>query len=127
MDIHPLFWNLQKNDEEITGLGQAEAEARYVDGQDNSLAFKEGRSKQDIVLEAIFNVYTFDLVGVAVVFFLLNQPLSAFFSLVIMVLIFYWNISQAFKAKDRLDLQIEQTKPEASVIRDGKLRAIDFN
>ena len=127
MSINSLLQKLDESEEKINGLTQVEAEARYVEGQDNGLAFNEGRSRDDIVREAIFNVYTFDLLGVAVVFFLLDQPLSALFSLVIMVLIFSWNISRAFKAKDRLDLLIEQTKPEASIIRGGKLRAIDFN
>lgn len=126
MSLEAVFRNLE-DEEEISGLSQAEAEARYVEGQANSIAFNKGRSRLDIVKEAVFSVYTFDLAGVAVVFFLLAQPLSALFSLAIMVLIFYWNISHAFRAKDRLDLLIEITQPEASVIRDGKLRAIDID
>lgn len=127
LNIASLLQRLQEHDQEISGLTQAEAEARYVEGQDNSILFNKGRSRRDIVREAIFSVYTFDLISVAVVFFLLNQPLSAFFSLIIMVLIFWWNVSNAFKAKDKLDLLLRQTQPEASVIRDGKLRTINPN
>jgi cation-transporting ATPase E len=125
--IASLYANPQETDDEINGLTQAEAEARYVPGQDNSITFKHGRSKKEIVLSALFNVYTFDLVAVAVVFWLLNQPVSAFLSMLIMALIFAYNISQAFQARDGLDALLKLTRPEASVIRDDKLRAIDPN
>jgi cation-transporting P-type ATPase E len=125
MRFASLLQGPEGKEEAIRGLTQAEAEARYVEGQDNSIAYKEGRSRREIVREAIFNVHTFDLLGVGVVFFLLDQPLSAFFSLVIMGLIFGWNISHAFRAKDKLDLLLEQTAPEASLIRGGALRAVD--
>ena len=127
MSMDSLYTNPQETADEFSGLTQAEAEARYVEGQDNSITFKHGRSKKEIVRSALFNVFTFDLVGVAVVFLLLNQPFSAFFSVLIMVLIFAYNISQAFKAKDKLDSLLELTRPEASVIRDDKLRAVDPN
>jgi cation-transporting ATPase E len=112
---------------EISGLTQAEAEARFQAGQDNSIAFKQGRSRKDIVREAIFSTYTFDLLGIAVVYWLLEQPVSALFSLTILVLLFGWNVSRAFKAKDKLDQLMELTRPEASVIRNSRLRAIDPN
>ncbi|MFN2255097.1 MAG: HAD family hydrolase [Candidatus Promineifilaceae bacterium] len=112
---------------DISGLTQAEAEARYKPGQDNSIAFKHGRTKTEIIRAAVFNVYTFDLLGVAVVFWLLGQPFSALFSITIMVLIFSFNITQAFAAKDELQALFELTRPEASVIRDSKLHAIDPN
>ncbi|MFL7869236.1 MAG: hypothetical protein AB8I58_10430 [Anaerolineales bacterium] len=127
MNFESLLRKPEESAEAITGLSQTEAAARYVEGQDNNIVFKKGRSRRDIVREAIFSVYTFDLLGVAAVFFLLDQPLSAFFSLAIMVLIFGWNISHAFRAKEKLDLLLEQTRPEASVIRGGTLRAVDPN
>ncbi|MFN2139097.1 MAG: hypothetical protein ACK2U5_01365, partial [Candidatus Promineifilaceae bacterium] len=99
---------------DISGLTQAEAEARYQPGQDNSIAFKHGRTKTEIIRAAVFNVYTFDLLGVAVVFWLLGQPFSALFSITIMVLLFIYNISQAFKAKDGLEALLELTEPEVS-------------
>lgn len=127
MSIVSPFTGPAETHDEISGLTQAEAEARYVPGQDNSIAFKQGRSKRDIVRQAIFSVYTFDLIGAAAVFWLLGQPISALFSILIMVLIFSYNINQAFKAKDGLDKLLAFTRPEASVIRDDELRAIDPN
>lgn len=127
MSIASPFTDPAKTEGDLSGLTQAEAEARYVPGQDNSIAFKQGRSKREIVRSAVFNVYTFDLFGAAAVFWLLGQPISALFSIVIMVLIFSYNINQAFKARDGLDALLELTRPEATVIRDGKLHAIDPN
>ena len=65
----------QHKEGELTGLSQVEAEARFVPGQDNSITFKEGRSRLEIVREAIFSVYTYDLLGVAIVFWLLDRPI----------------------------------------------------
>ncbi|MFN2296003.1 MAG: HAD-IC family P-type ATPase [Candidatus Promineifilaceae bacterium] len=126
MSVFHLNTNLVEGTEgEFGGLTQTEAESRYVPGQDNSIVYRQGQSKRDIVQAAILSVYTFDLIGVAVVFWLLDQPISAIFSITIMVLLFSRSISQAFKAKDRLDSLLEQTSPEGSIIRNDKLRAID--
>lgn len=125
MSIASLLPDPQETEGKISGLTQAEAEARYVEGQDNSLSFKGGRTRGEIVRAAVISVYTFDLLGVAAVFWLLNQPLSALFSIVVMVLIFSYNIVQAFKAKDELDALLVLTQPEASIVRDKELRAID--
>jgi cation-transporting P-type ATPase E len=127
MSIVPPIAGQVDSNGEISGLSQAEAEALYVPGQDNHIALKQGRSKREIVREAIFSVYTFDLVGVATVFWLLGQPFSALFSITIMVLLFVYNITQAFRAKDGLEALLELTKPEVSVIRSSKLRAVDPN
>ncbi|MFN2138444.1 MAG: HAD-IC family P-type ATPase [Candidatus Promineifilaceae bacterium] len=123
-NYYPLVGS-QESESDVSGLSQAEAEARYVPGQDNSIAFKRSETRREIVQSAVFSVSTFDLLGAAVVFWLLGQPTSALFSIFIMVLLFVYNIGQAFEAKDRLDQLLELTSPEASVIRDSKLHAID--
>ncbi len=125
MSIVSFSSYLPDPEDEISGLSQAEAESRYIAGQDNSLSFKAGRTRGEIVRAAVFNVYTFDLLSVAAVFWLLNQPFSALFSVAIMLLLFVYNLRQAFQAKDRLDALLLLTQPEVSVIRESKLHAID--
>lgn len=44
MSIASSFAGHGRSGDEIGGLTQAEAEARYVPGQDNGITFKEGRS-----------------------------------------------------------------------------------
>ena len=111
----------------LTGLTQAEAEARYVPGQDNSITFKRGRSRLEIVKEALLSAYTFDLLTVSIALFWLGQTASAIWSIALLLVLFFFNLSLAFRSKAQLETVMARTRPEATVIRDSQVRAIDPN
>jgi hypothetical protein len=110
---------------DIRGLSEAEAESRRLEGQDNVVKFSPERSHRDIIRENTLTIFNVSLVGVAVVQFLLGKPLDGFISLGVAVLNIGINVGQELLAERMLEGVVQETRPQATVIREGVIRSID--
>ncbi len=109
----------------VEGLTEAEAEARRLEGQDNVIQLKPQRTRKQIWQANVYNFLNLNLVGLAGAQLLLRRPLDALLSLGTIALNIGLNVGQEMLARRRL-LEIEQaTRPQATVIREGKVRSID--
>ncbi|MGB5844089.1 MAG: HAD family hydrolase, partial [Anaerolineales bacterium] len=111
----------------ISGLSEAEAEARIQEGLDNTIHFKPTRSKQEIWRENVLSIFNLSLVGLALVQLLFGRPLDALLSLGVLGLNIGVNVFQEYFARLRIKDILLETRPHVTVIRDHTTRSIDAN
>jgi magnesium-transporting ATPase (P-type) len=111
----------------VHGLTEAEAEARWQEGQDNVILLKPPRTRQEMFRENAYTIFNLSLVGLACAQFLLGQYLSAVLSLGTILLNIGLNMFQELFAQRRLREVQEETRPKATVIREKRVRNIDPN
>jgi len=109
----------------VHGLTEAEAEARWQEGQDNVILLKPPRTRQEMFRENAATIFNLSLVGLAFAQFLLGQYLSAVLSLGTILLNIGLNMFQELLAQRRLREVQEETRPKATVIREKRVRSID--
>ena len=109
----------------VEGLTEAEAAARLEEGQDNSIQRQQRRARQEIIRESIFTIFNLNLVGLAFVQGLMGRWLDTLMTIGIMFANVGANLFQEEFARFRLRTIQEETRPQATVIRDGKIRSID--
>ncbi|MGB7096051.1 MAG: HAD family hydrolase, partial [Anaerolineales bacterium] len=111
----------------ISGLSEAEAEARIQEGLDNTIHFKPTRSKQEIWRENVLSIFNLSLVGLALVQLIFGRPLDALLSLGVLGLNIGVNVFQEYFARLRIKDILLETRPRVTVIRDHTTRSIDAN
>ena len=112
---------------EVEGLTEAEAEARRVEGLDNTLHLKPQRSVRRMVAENVRTILNLNLVALAGAQLLLGKPLDGLLSLGTLLLNVVLNVGQEMFAKRRLREVEEATRPQATVIREAKVRSVNLN
>jgi magnesium-transporting ATPase (P-type) len=111
----------------VQGLTEAEAEARRLEGQDNTLPFRPQRPLRKVWQENVFTIFNLNLVGLAFAQLLMGLPLDALLSMGMIVLNAVLNIGQEMLARARLRQVEAATRLRATVIREGTVRSIDPN
>lgn len=109
----------------LTGLSEAEAGAKRLEGYSNTVANKPTRSKKDILRSNTLTIFNISLVGVAFVQLLLGLYWDMLLSLGVALLNVFINVFQEILAIRRLQSLEPATRPSATVIREGKARSID--
>jgi len=109
---------------DVDGLSEGEARARRARGLGNGAPPPTGRSYRQIIGENVFtfiNVSLF-LLGLALV--LLGRPTDALVSTGVVALNVLVSVVQEVRAKRTLDHITLLTRPQATVVRDGRERAV---
>ena len=109
----------------IRGLSQVEAAARYVEGQSNAISFHPPRSRKQIVRENSLTVFNIGLVAIVFVQVLLGKYLDALMSVGVLIFTIGINVFQEEFARIRLRRIMQEARPRAHIIRDGKVRSIE--
>ena len=112
---------------QISGLTEAEASARRtpVDRE----AEKKGEARQfwrALLRKNLLTFYNLDMIGVAIAMYLLGSAWSAFLSLLLLVSTFGLNVFQEIYTKRKLDGLMEGLQPQATVIRENRVRSISL-
>jgi magnesium-transporting ATPase (P-type) len=107
------------------GLTEAEAAARWREGQDNAVHLKPPRTRQQIWRENVYTIFNLSLVGLAFTQLLLQQWWSALLSLVTIALNVGIKVGQEMLAMRRLAEFQASARPRATVVREGQTRSID--
>ncbi len=110
---------------DVRGLTEEEAAARHEEGQDNAIYFQPPRSRQQIWRENVYNVFNFSLLGLAFAQLLLGRYLDVLLSILGIGLNIGINIGQEMIARRRVREIEADTRPQATVIRDDRIRSID--
>jgi len=118
---------LQPVYEHIRGLTKAEAAARLQEGLDNDISTAPRRTVREIWRENTLSIFNLSLLGIALVQIWLGKPLDVLLSLGVMVLNISLNVFQELLSRRRMKEVEESNRPKANVIRDGRVRSIDFN
>jgi len=111
--------------EGIRGLTEDEAESRRMEGQDNVVSFDPPRPMRAIIKENVLTIFNFSLLGVASTQFIVGRYLDALISLGIALLNISIQVGQELFVQKRLENVIRTTRPQATVIREGRARSID--
>jgi len=109
----------------IQGLSEDEARRRRSQGQGNDAQVKTGRSYARIVRDNVFTFFNIVLFALAAVLLVLGSPRDALFTGAIALVNAVIATAQEIRAKRKLDAIALLTRPKATVIRDGVVRAID--
>lgn len=111
--------------DEISGLSEKEAKARYIEGQSNAISFHPPRYRSQIIRENTFTIFNIGLVAIVFVQILLGKYLDALVSVGVLIFTIGINVFQEEFARIRLRKIMQEARPKAHVIRDGKVRSID--
>jgi magnesium-transporting ATPase (P-type) len=111
--------------EKLQGLTEAEAAERRLQGQDNAILFKPPRTRKAIIRQNTFTIFNLSLISLATVQFLLGQILDGLISLGVILLNIGVNTFQEELARFRLKATELAARPQATVIREGKIRSLD--
>ena len=116
---------------DLQGLTEEEAAARRMEGQDNAggaggaVQFKPPYSKHQIWRGNTLTIFNLSMVGLAVVQVLLGKPFDALLTTGVMLLGIGLNAGQQLWARSRLQKLEPATRPQANVVREGRVRSID--
>lgn len=111
--------------DEIHGLSQEEARARYREGQSNAISFHPPRSRKQIIRENTLTIFNIGLVAIVFVQMMLGKYLDALMSVGVLIFTIGVNVFQEEFARIRLRKIMQEARPRAHVLRDGRVRSID--
>ena len=116
---------------DLRGLTEEEAAARRMEGQDNAggsggaVQFKPPYSKRQIWRANTLTIFNLSMVGLAVVQVLLGKPFDALLTTGVMLLGIGLNAGQQLWARGRLQKLEPAIRPQATVVRESKVRSIE--
>jgi len=109
----------------LNGLTEAEAEARFEQGQDNAIRRYPRRSRRQIIRENTLTIFNLNLVGLVFVQSLLGRLWDVLATVGVLVA----NVGAAVFQEEFAGYQLralqQRARPQATVIREGKARNID--
>ena len=110
----------------VHGLTEEEAAARHTDiDLDALLAAEHKRFLRAAIRHNLFTLVNINLFAIAIIMLLLDSPLSTLGTLFVLFLNIVLNVFQEMTTKKRLDQLVLEMRPQATVIREGKLKSID--
>jgi len=109
---------------DLDGLSEGEARARRDRGLGNATPPPTGRSYRQIVVENVFTFINVSLASLGLALVLLGRPTDALVSTGVIALNVLVSVVQEIRAKRTLDRITLLTRPQATVVRDGRERAV---
>ncbi|UCG25520.1 MAG: HAD-IC family P-type ATPase, partial [Chloroflexota bacterium] len=100
-------------------------------GRSTQLADERSRAAQqvrrDIWRSSAFSIFNLGLVGLAAAQALLGDPLSALLTVGILIFNIIVTAAQQLYATNRVETILDQTRPAATAIRDGRIQSIELD
>lgn len=110
----------------IRGLSESEVAARLPDfDMDAEIKIEQARFRNQAICQSLFNTFNIDLFGIALVLLILGSPDGALGTMLLVAINLIINVYQQMYTKRKLDQIIKELRPQAAVVRDGRLRSID--
>jgi cation-transporting ATPase E len=110
----------------ISGLSEREAAARRPDFDlEAEMRAEQRLFRNRAIRQSLFTIFNIDLFGIALILFLLGSPAGALGTLLLLALNLVVTVFQEMYTKKKLDLIMKELRPQATVIREGRLRSID--
>lgn len=83
--------------------------------------------RREIWRSSTFSIFNLGLLGLAVAQSLLGDPLSALLTVGVLILNIVLTAGQQLVATSQVERLMEQGQPQATAIRDGRIRSIDVD
>ena len=110
----------------LQGLSETEAAAKSAQIDLAAIQKKERRAFiRKALRKNVFTLFNFDLIGMAIMLYVLGSTLGALGSVLVMVIAVGLNTFQEAYTKKELEKILEDIQPQATVIRDGRIRSVD--
>lgn len=110
----------------VMGLSSQEVAARQVNVDLEAEIRKEDRRfLRAAIRQSLISTYNVDLFGIALILYLLGNPLAAIGTLLIVVLNLILNVFQQMYTRRKLNQILKDLRPQAVVLRDGELASIE--
>jgi len=111
---------------DLKGLSEAEALQKMPPVDLDVLAQQEEKQfLRKAIRQNLFTTFNIDLFAIAIVMLLLGSPWSTVSTLLVLAMNLAINVFQEMLSKKRLDTIMKSLRPQATVIRDGKLKSLD--
>lgn len=112
---------------DIVGLSEKEAVARTPPFDlDEELEEENSRFLRKVIKKNLLTIYNINLFGIALIMLLLDEPISTFVTLLLLTFNVVLRVYQIMFTKRSLNTIIQSIRPQATAIRDGRLRSIDL-
>ncbi|KPK13383.1 MAG: hypothetical protein AMJ56_02070 [Anaerolineae bacterium SG8_19] len=110
----------------LIGLTKEEAAARQGDFDLEAEIRKDDRQfLRTAIRQSLITTYNVDLFGIALILYLLGNPLAAIGTLLIVALNLILNVFQQMYTRKKLNQILKDLRPQAVVLRDGELESIE--
>ena len=109
----------------MRGLSEIEAIARRKRGQGNNVRFQASRTYLQIVRRYAFTFINTVLFGISIVLILMGQHGDALVTAGLVLLNVIFGVVQEGRAKRKLEQIALLTRPQATVVRDGREKSVD--
>jgi cation-transporting ATPase E len=110
---------------DLRGLSEAEARARQAAGQGNAAAFAPSRSYGEILRDNAFTPINVIIFAIGAALLLMRLYLDALVTVGLVLVNVVVAVVQEGRAKRQLDRIALLSRPKATVVRDGRERAVD--
>jgi cation-transporting P-type ATPase E len=118
--------NIDREEQNITGLSEAEVLTLRSQGKANQVPSQSTRSYGQILRENIFTFINIVLFGLGITLVGMGRPSDALISIGVILLNIIVNVIQELRAKRILDHIALITRPAVTVLREGLRKAIDL-
>jgi len=110
----------------VMGLSKAEVAARQVDFDLEAEQREEDRQfRRKAIRQSLSATYNIDMFGIAIVQYVLDNALGALGTMALVLVNLILNVFQQMYTKRRLNHILRDLRPQANVIRDGRMQSID--
>lgn len=120
------FLEDQGTSSRLVGLTSDEAASQQGEFDLDSEIRKEDRLfLRAAIRQGLFSTYNIDLFGIALILYLLGNPLAAIGTLLLVALNLILNVFQQMYTRKKLNQILKELRPQAVVLRDGELVSIE--
>ncbi len=110
----------------VMGLSKAEVADRQVDFDLEAEQREEDRQfRRKAIRQGLSATYNIDMFGIAVIQYMLDNALGALGTMALVLVNLILNVFQQMYTKRRLNRILKDLRPQANVIRDGRMQSID--
>ncbi len=109
----------------LPGLSEEEAGRRRAAGQGNDVEIRTGRTYGRIVRDNVFNFINNLFYFLGILLLVLGKPLDAFAVVFVIAVNTIISLVQEVRAKRVMDKMAILLRPQADVVRDGRVRELD--
>ncbi len=110
----------------VKGLTEAEAAARQLGiDLDRQARAEHLRFLGKAIWKNLFTTFNIDLFSIGILMLILGSPLSTLGTMFILCMNLVLNVFQEVYTKIRLDRLVRSLRPQATVIREGRIKSID--
>lgn len=112
---------------QFQGLAEQEARTKRSSVLAEKRAAAARRVRRDIWRSSALSIFNLGLVGLAAAQALLGDPLSALLTIGVLIFNIIFTAAQQLYATHQVEMLLDQARPQATAIRDGRIHSIELD